>query len=148
MTGSTASPEKPLTIEVGRTDAMRRIAVRAREGDLPGLFWLGGFKSDMRGTKALALAGRKRRGIRAVLRWPAGGDRLLHGRVDGAAVGAGTRQASCPPRLAEGACADCAGARFHRGTNVEGVFVRHSTPDRDHGRVAAAGRIRRPLSAH
>jgi pimeloyl-ACP methyl ester carboxylesterase len=55
MTGSTANPEKPLTIEVGRTDAMRRIAVRAREGDLPGLFWLGGFKSDMRGTKALAL---------------------------------------------------------------------------------------------
>src|ERR1700723_4536349 len=55
MTGSTASPEKLVTIEVGRTGAMRRIAVRAREGDLPGLFWLGGFKSDMRGTKALAL---------------------------------------------------------------------------------------------
>src|ERR1700722_5143566 len=55
MTGSTTSPEKPVTIEVGQPGAMRRIAVRAREGDLPGLFWLGGFKSDMRGTKALAL---------------------------------------------------------------------------------------------
>ena len=31
------------------------IAVRAREGGSPGLFWLGGFKSDMWGTKALAL---------------------------------------------------------------------------------------------
>src|ERR1700674_283236 len=55
MTSSIASPEKPVTIEVGRADAVRRIAVRAREGDLPGLFWLGGFKSDMGGTKALAL---------------------------------------------------------------------------------------------
>jgi pimeloyl-ACP methyl ester carboxylesterase len=55
MTGSTTSPEKSVTIEVGGADAMRRIAVRAREGSLPGLFWLGGFKSDTRGTKALAL---------------------------------------------------------------------------------------------
>jgi pimeloyl-ACP methyl ester carboxylesterase len=55
MTGSTTSPEKPVTIEVGQPGAMRRIAVRAREGDLSGLFWLGGFKSDMKGTKALAL---------------------------------------------------------------------------------------------
>ena len=31
------------------------IAVRAREGKGPGLFWLGGFKSDMKGTKAEAL---------------------------------------------------------------------------------------------
>jgi pimeloyl-ACP methyl ester carboxylesterase len=34
---------------------MRRIAVRARDGAAPGLFWLGGFNSDMKGTKALAL---------------------------------------------------------------------------------------------
>jgi pimeloyl-ACP methyl ester carboxylesterase len=33
----------------------RRIAVRAREGASPGIFWLGGFKSDMKGTKAVAL---------------------------------------------------------------------------------------------
>jgi pimeloyl-ACP methyl ester carboxylesterase len=42
-------------IEVGSGSNMRRIAVRARHGDAPGLFWLGGFKSDMAGTKALAL---------------------------------------------------------------------------------------------
>jgi pimeloyl-ACP methyl ester carboxylesterase len=34
---------------------MRTIAVRVREGKSSGLFWLGGFKSDMRGTKAEAL---------------------------------------------------------------------------------------------
>jgi len=33
----------------------RTIAVRVREGKSPGLVWLGGFKSDMQGTKAQAL---------------------------------------------------------------------------------------------
>jgi pimeloyl-ACP methyl ester carboxylesterase len=33
----------------------RKITVRVREGKSPGLFWLGGFKSDMKGTKAVAL---------------------------------------------------------------------------------------------
>ena len=42
-----------LTIESPSPE--RTIAVRAREGKSPGLFWLGGFKSDMRGTKAEAL---------------------------------------------------------------------------------------------
>jgi len=32
-----------------------RIAVRRREGASPGLFWLGGYRSDMTGTKAEAL---------------------------------------------------------------------------------------------
>jgi pimeloyl-ACP methyl ester carboxylesterase len=45
----------PAFIEVGEGNAMRQIAVRARAGALPGLFWLSGFKSDMTGTKALAL---------------------------------------------------------------------------------------------
>ena len=31
------------------------IAIRSREGTPPGLFWMGGFKSDMKGTKAAAL---------------------------------------------------------------------------------------------
>jgi pimeloyl-ACP methyl ester carboxylesterase len=42
-------------LSVGTGPAARRIAVRVREGAAPGLFWLGGFKSDMRGTKAEAL---------------------------------------------------------------------------------------------
>jgi pimeloyl-ACP methyl ester carboxylesterase len=42
-------------IEVGEGPAARRIAVRHRDGAAPGLFWLGGFKSDMQGTKAAAL---------------------------------------------------------------------------------------------
>src|SRR6188508_1138916 len=43
------------SIEVGNGPAVRRIAVRVRDGAAPGLVWLGGFKSDMQGTKAVAL---------------------------------------------------------------------------------------------
>jgi pimeloyl-ACP methyl ester carboxylesterase len=47
----------PVFIEAGKGDAVRRIAVRHRTGAArgPGLFWLGGFKSDMGGIKAAAL---------------------------------------------------------------------------------------------
>src|SRR3954468_15300689 len=55
MNHSTGSSEEPASIEVGHDQSVRRIAVRARRGGAPGLFWLGGFKSDMAGTKALAL---------------------------------------------------------------------------------------------
>ena len=57
MTQASAYPSdpEPAFIEVGQEDSRRRIAVRARDGSGPGLFWLGGFHSDMRGTKALAL---------------------------------------------------------------------------------------------
>jgi pimeloyl-ACP methyl ester carboxylesterase len=57
MNGLTETPagSAPAFIDVGSGPAGRRIAVRARPGRLPGLFWLGGFKSDMSGTKAQAL---------------------------------------------------------------------------------------------
>jgi pimeloyl-ACP methyl ester carboxylesterase len=50
-----SKPEKPATIEVGKGDVARSIAVRHREGATPGLVWLGGYRSDMMGTKAEAL---------------------------------------------------------------------------------------------
>ena len=43
------------TLTAGSSPIQRVIAVRMREGKSPGLFWLGGFKSDMKGTKAQAL---------------------------------------------------------------------------------------------
>ena len=52
----TGTPEhEPAFIGVGRDADARRIAVRARAGTAPGLFWLSGFNSDMQGTKAVAL---------------------------------------------------------------------------------------------
>ncbi len=53
MTDDQTSP--PAFIDVGTGAAGRHIAVRRRPGASPGLFWLGGFKSDMKGTKAVAL---------------------------------------------------------------------------------------------
>jgi pimeloyl-ACP methyl ester carboxylesterase len=47
----------------------RRIAIRAREGTSPGLFWLGGFKSDMKGTKAVALDEHAAKNGRACIRF-------------------------------------------------------------------------------
>jgi pimeloyl-ACP methyl ester carboxylesterase len=57
MTNPQAYPLKaePAFLEVGEPPGRRRIAVRARQGASPGLFWLGGFHSDMQGTKAIAL---------------------------------------------------------------------------------------------
>src|SRR3954469_3086434 len=57
MTNSAGPTPDPTFITVGDGSDLRQIAVRARAGALPGLLWLGGFKSDMQGTKALALDG-------------------------------------------------------------------------------------------
>ena len=43
-------------LDIGTGTERRRIAVREQAGADPGLFWLGGYKSDMKGTKAEALA--------------------------------------------------------------------------------------------
>jgi pimeloyl-ACP methyl ester carboxylesterase len=42
-------------VPVGRGDAARRIAVRARAGTSPGLLWFAGLMASMRGVKATAL---------------------------------------------------------------------------------------------
>src|ERR1700687_5795367 len=55
MANSESPSSQPTFIEVGKGGGARSIAVRARAGGGPGLFWLGGFNSDMQGTKALAL---------------------------------------------------------------------------------------------
>ncbi len=68
------------SINVGEGPAERRIAVRLREGRAPGVFWLGGFKSDMQGTKAVALDEWAGRTGRACLRFDYSG----HGESGGA----------------------------------------------------------------
>lgn len=49
--------EKPHFLSVGEGGDARKIAWRLSEGpkDRPALFWLGGYRSDMKGTKALEL---------------------------------------------------------------------------------------------
>jgi pimeloyl-ACP methyl ester carboxylesterase len=82
MTHSAASDQEPAFIEVGSDGAARRIAVRARSGNALGLFWLGGFNSDMKGTKALALDAWAAEQGRACVRFDYSG----HGESGGAFI--------------------------------------------------------------
>ena len=67
------------SITVGSGKAGRPIAVRERKGANPGLFWLGGFKSDMKGAKAEALDHWAEKEGRACLRFDYSG----HGESGG-----------------------------------------------------------------
>jgi len=66
-------------LPVGEGSAARRLAVRADPGAAPGVFWLCGFKSDMGGTKATALAAWARTAGRACVRFDYSG----HGQSGG-----------------------------------------------------------------
>lgn len=67
-------------LTVGEGAAVRRIAMRIRAGASPGLVWLGGFMSDMRGTKAQALDAWAVEHGRALVRFDYSG----HGESEGA----------------------------------------------------------------
>src|SRR5271163_1869474 len=66
-------------LHIGEAADRRAIAVRARPGAAPGLVWLGGYKSDMTGTKAQALADWAERERRACVRFDYSG----HGESGG-----------------------------------------------------------------
>ena len=66
-------------IDVGEGPSARRIAVRRRPGQGPGLVWLGGFKSDMQGGKAVALDAWAHEHGRAIVRFDYSG----HGESSG-----------------------------------------------------------------
>jgi pimeloyl-ACP methyl ester carboxylesterase len=66
-------------LKLGTPSEERLIAVRTDPGGGPGLFWLGGFKSDMQGTKAAALSAWAREQGRACVRFDYSG----HGESGG-----------------------------------------------------------------
>lgn len=68
------------SVTVGQGADLRRIAVLSREGKGPPAVWLGGFKSDMRSTKAAALDEWARQAGRAFIRFDYSG----HGESEGA----------------------------------------------------------------
>ena len=67
-------------LAVGEGSEQRAVAVRQHAGATPGLFWLGGYKSDMKGTKAQALADWAIENKRACVRFDYSG----HGESGGA----------------------------------------------------------------
>jgi pimeloyl-ACP methyl ester carboxylesterase len=69
----------PQFLNVGEGGAARRVAVLVRPGAGPTVFWLGGFRSDMRATKAEALEAWAARSGRAYVRFDYSG----HGESEG-----------------------------------------------------------------
>jgi pimeloyl-ACP methyl ester carboxylesterase len=74
--------DAPDYIEVGAGADVRRLAVRKQAGTAPGIIWLGGFKSDMRGTKAEALAAHAAKSGRACVRFDYSGHGESGGRFE------------------------------------------------------------------
>ena len=70
---------RPEFLAVGEGKAARRLAVLVEPGAGPAMIWLGGFCSDMRATKAEALAAWARAKGQAFVRF----DYLGHGESDG-----------------------------------------------------------------
>src|SRR6201996_458494 len=66
-------------LHIGAGGDEHAIAVRAQSGAAPGLFWLSGYKSDMQGTKAAALAHWAQEAGRACIRFDYSG----HGESGG-----------------------------------------------------------------
>ncbi|MCW2309643.1 alpha/beta hydrolase [Rhodobium gokarnense] len=73
---------KPQMLTVGTGDAAREIAVIDTPGEGPGVLWLGGFRSDMAGSKALALDDWSREKGRAVTRFDYSGHGVSGGDFD------------------------------------------------------------------
>jgi pimeloyl-ACP methyl ester carboxylesterase len=71
--------DEPIRLTVGADAARREIAVRLRAGGGPPVVWLGGFRSDMNATKALALDAWARDQKRALVRF----DYTGHGESGG-----------------------------------------------------------------
>jgi pimeloyl-ACP methyl ester carboxylesterase len=85
-------PEALKFVDVGSGRDARAIAVRARDGASPGLFWLGGFKSDMRGTKAAALARFADERGRALVRFDYSGHGESQGEFVAGTIGRGLEE--------------------------------------------------------
>lgn len=70
------------TLTVGEGADARAIAVKRRGGGAPGLLWLGGFRSDMEGGKALAVDAHGAATGRAVTRFDYSGHGVSGGRFE------------------------------------------------------------------
>jgi len=74
--------DAPTFLTVGAGADARALAIRRREGRMPGLFWMGGFKSDMKGTKAVALDRWAIQENRAIVRFDYSGHGESGGRFE------------------------------------------------------------------
>jgi len=78
---------EPQFLDVGLAGEARRIAVLAKPGNAPGLFWLSGFKSDMVSTKATAVDAYAAEHGLAVTRFDYSGHGQSGGRFEDGTIG-------------------------------------------------------------
>jgi len=128
----------PKFIEVGTGSEARKIALRERAGAAPGILWLGGFKSDMKGTKAAALDAWAEKQGRAAIRFDYSG----HGE-SGGAFGDGTIGRWLEECLAVfGAC--CRGPQIVVGSSMGGwlaLLLVRALAQRAAARATVAGLV-------
>ena len=126
-------------LHVGEGQARRAIAVRALAGASPGLFWLGGYKSDMKGTKAQALADWAAQRGRACVRFDYSG----HGESEGAFTDGTIGRWLDESLVVFDAC--CRGPQVLVGSSMGGwlalLMVRALRSRRELGAVTVAGLV-------
>jgi pimeloyl-ACP methyl ester carboxylesterase len=119
--------------------ARRGIAVRALVGAAPGLFWLGGYKSDMKGTKAVALADWAAQAGRACVRFDYSG----HGESEGAFTDGTIGRWLADSLSVFDAC--CAGPQILIGSSMGGwlalLLTRELKRRKDDGKASVAGMV-------
>ncbi|MEC5323877.1 alpha/beta hydrolase [Aurantimonas sp. A3-2-R12] len=91
---SETKAEQPRTITVGSGSSARTIAFRTQAGDAPALVWLGGYRSDMHGTKAEHLAQLAEKQALAFCRLDYSGHGESGGRFEDGTIGRWTEEAA------------------------------------------------------
>jgi pimeloyl-ACP methyl ester carboxylesterase len=126
-------------LKLGKPSGARDIAVRADPGNGPGLFWLGGFKSDMKGTKAEALSQWAQQNGRACVRFDYSGHGESGGEFRDGTIGRWLEESL---GVFE---AHCAGPQVLIGSSMGGwialLLVRELRRRKAAGRAPAAGSV-------
>jgi len=126
-------------LPVGEGAQRRAIAVRVLVGAPPGLFWLGGYKSDMKGTKAQALADWAAQQRRGFVRFDYSG----HGESEGAFTDGTIGRWLAESLAVFDAC--CRGPQVLIGSSMGGwlalLLVRALRQRREAGPASAAGLV-------
>jgi pimeloyl-ACP methyl ester carboxylesterase len=127
-------------LHIGDGGDRRAIAVRQRAGTSPGVFWLSGYKSDMKGTKAAALAQWAERAGRACVRFDYSG----HGESEGAFTDGTIGRWLADSLAAFDAC--CSGQQILVGSSMGGWLALLMVRELKRRRTGAVAAMPEPAS--
>ena len=150
------------SLTVGAGPTARTIAVARRPGAKPGLFWLGGFRSDMAGSKAMALDSLGAAHGLAVTRFDYSGHGVSGGDFNDGTISRWLEEAQAVYATTQGAqiivgssmggwiALLLARALLARGTPAKGLVLVAPAPDMTHELMAPSFTLEehRQLQAH